>query len=572
MPRSNRFKRQDDTKSTPLNLIWRGRKIAVRDWNMVGFSVRRLPFRKLILGAEEDIQIEFVSDGLEVRFPALISITKINQRHQQVACRFVMIDPRGERLMMQAQIAAGKATASDPPAADTATPPILDEGTVDKQAGARRMATAPHVPQDTSGATTADPSTAKHTNLNLAPAPGEPSNQEPQHRGHNDRNITFRNTLSNDRFGEFEDDDDFINPLVITYRALRDRWAQAAVVFMVAATVLAALAWIVIDPIFQSRGLIRIAAKEPKILYAERDDSRLRLFDAFVSSELTYLTSRPVLDRALYLMGQQQELPRDVAETVDQLEQRLNARKLQSLLELTADAKNPEAAKVMVNAVLDAYQQMHVEQLDQRQTIRERELIAREQELLTRLDQQYARLLDVGGEHDVNTLRATHKLRLEQIEEARSAISELEGSLKQLEDSGKIIGDGSVDTAIQRAVMQDRTLADLTFERTKRAATLSTLQERYVDSHPSVQFAKQELAIMDEAIDNRYDLINRLGESGALSSGANGDQQSTDELREMRGLQQARLTTLRTEAEQLNAKLIDVTAIDDDISENRTML
>ncbi|MBV6632334.1 MAG: hypothetical protein KI792_04780 [Alphaproteobacteria bacterium] len=526
---------------------------------MSGFTVRRLPFRKLALGTEESIQIEFVSDGLEVRFPALISITRINQRHQQVASRFIMIDPRGERLMLQAQAADGHveeaAPAAETPEANV--PPILDE---QQQAAAHPSQPAQEKPQATG-------------NLNISPAPATDGHHDAWSHGHAaPPHGLHHQPLFQERQSDFDEEGEFINPLVIAYRALRDRWAQAAVAFMVLGAVMATAAWLVIDPIFQSRGLIRIAAKEPKILYAERDDSRLRLFDAFVSSELTYLTSRPVLDRALYLLNREPEPPRDVAQTVDELEQRLAARKMQSMLELTADSIDRDSAKVMVNAVLDAYQQMHVEQLDQRQTIRERELIAREQELLTRLDQLYAVLLNVGGEHDATTVRATHKLRLEQIEEARTTISDIEASLRQLADNGKIIGDGSLDASIQRAVMQDRTLADLSFERTKRAANLSTLRERYAEKHPSVAFAAQELAIIDAAIDERYQLINRLGESGGLSSGAGDTEQSSEQLNEMMAVQEARLVALLADAERLNAKLIDVTAIDDDINENRTML
>lgn len=573
MPRNNRFKRREATLSTPLTLIWRGRKIAVRDWTMVGFSVRRLPFRKLELNAEESIQIEFVSEGLEVRFPALISITKLNQRHQNVTCRFVMIDPRGERLMLQALAADGNASDAAATAEEPA-PTILNQGADSEaqphQAGANGQTR--HPGQNASNGTAASSEQRASENLNLAPGTalsgqddgwGQSSQGQQQH---NQAAMLSRQL-------EFEEDGEFINPLIIGYRALRGRWAQAAVAFMALGMVLASAAWLVIDPIYESRGLIRIAAKEQAILYADRDDSRLRLFDAFVSSELTYLTSRPVLDRALYLLSRQPEQMTDVADTVHDLEGRLGARKMQSLLELTARSTDQDSAKVMVNAVLDAYQQMHVEQLDQRQTIRERELIAREQELLGRLDQLYARLLDVGGEHDANTLRATHKVRLEQIEDSRTAISEMQGSLRQLADTGKIVGDGEIDMVIQRTVMLDRTLSDLTFERTKRAATLSTLRERYVDTHPSVQLAEQELSIVDQAIDDRYGLINRLGESGALAPGGTGNSEnSAEEIQDMLDVQEARLTELRTDAERLNAKLIDVSAIDDEIDENRTML
>ena len=44
---------------------------------------------------------------------------------------------------------------------------------------------------------------------------------------------------------------------------------------------------------------MRIVARESKILYADADDSRVRLFDSFVAAEVNYLGSRPVLERTL---------------------------------------------------------------------------------------------------------------------------------------------------------------------------------------------------------------------------------------------------------------------------------
>ena len=39
-------------------------------------------------------------------------------------------------------------------------------------------------------------------------------------------------------------------------------------------------------------------------MYGDPNDPRLRLFDAFVSAEVTYLQSRPVLERAVQELAQ----------------------------------------------------------------------------------------------------------------------------------------------------------------------------------------------------------------------------------------------------------------------------
>ncbi len=72
--------------------------------------------------------------------------------------------------------------------------------------------------------------------------------------------------------------------------ALRGRMVLGALIGLLLAILFAAGIFFTTKPVFQSQGLMRIVARESKILYANSDDSRLRLFDAFVAAEVTYLT------------------------------------------------------------------------------------------------------------------------------------------------------------------------------------------------------------------------------------------------------------------------------------------
>ena len=64
------------------------------------------------------------------------------------------------------------------------------------------------------------------------------------------------------------------------------------------AVLLALLTWLAIDPRYQSTGIVRILPREAKLLYADADDSRLRLYDAFTHAEVHLMGSRPVLESA----------------------------------------------------------------------------------------------------------------------------------------------------------------------------------------------------------------------------------------------------------------------------------
>ncbi|MEO0392728.1 MAG: hypothetical protein AAF213_05720 [Pseudomonadota bacterium] len=526
--------------------------MTTRNWSITGFTMAKLPFKRLALGEQEDVQLQFMVDGMEVRFPALIEVTRTNQRRREIGCRFLMIDPRGERLMRQylelhgQSVSGPQATAEAPRNAAYTAP----DNTPDQAA-------APDNHEPVSEPSTASEKPQEQQLIRPAPVmETQPYGGFGQHDAGYDR----------------DEEEEFVNPLILVYRALRGRWLYATVLACIASILMVTASYFMIKPVYQSRGLIRIAAKEQKILYSDRDDSRLRLFDAFVSSELTYLTSRPVLDRAIYILGQQPGQFADSPQSVADLAGRLEARKIKSLLELTAASVDQDSAKAMVDAVLDGYQQLQVEQNDRQQTIRERELIAREQELLSRIDALKANLLAVGGEYNMVALRRTHQNRLDQIEESRDKITEINASIEQLNTQGVIVG-GGVDVQIQRAVMLDRNLADLSFERTKRAATLTTLRERYAGSHPLVMQATTELRVVDDAIEDRLDFINQLGSTGGLSgAAAPGEGPTVESLQAQLVVQEKRVGELKSDATDLNAKLLEVGTLNAELTEHQDML
>ena len=94
--------------------------------------------------------------------------------------------------------------------------------------------------------------------------------------------------------------------------------------------------------------------REANILYTNPDDSRLRLYDAFVTAEMQFLQSRPVLDHALFLLDQKRgdvpALPQDVSDVASML----NVTNKKGLVSIAARSADPKRAAVVVNAVLDA--------------------------------------------------------------------------------------------------------------------------------------------------------------------------------------------------------------------------
>ena len=90
-----------------------------------------------------------------------------------------------------------------------------------------------------------------------------------------------------------------LDPIGIARRALRGRERRVALMTLLVALLAAIMAYLAIKPSYQSSGMLRVLPREGKILYSDSDDSRLRLYDAFVTAEMQLLSSRPTLEAAL---------------------------------------------------------------------------------------------------------------------------------------------------------------------------------------------------------------------------------------------------------------------------------
>jgi len=361
---------------------------------------------------------------------------------------------------------------------------------------------------------------------------------------------------------DFIDADDVeqpaLDPLGIVLRALRGRERRSAAAALVVAVLAAMIALLIVKPVFQSIGMIRVLPKEAKILYADLDDSRLRLYDAFVIAEKQFIQSRPVLDHALYLLKEKRldipALPSDASKVASMLD----VTNKKGLVSVTTRNGSPLVASAVVNAVLDAYQAHNDQARQEQYRVRERGLSQREQELtqnLVALNEQY---LSIGGEHDAGTLAKAHTAKTTQLEVIEERITELDDTITQLQSTGGVGADvGNVE--IQRATMLDNALADMIFDRARRLAVIETLRMRYQSIHPELQSAEAELTVLESAIAERRDQITMLGKAGALTSGGARDQsESVSDLQNVRDRLVGRRDSVQSEATEFNSRLVRI--------------
>lgn len=366
-----------------------------------------------------------------------------------------------------------------------------------------------------------------------------------------------------------------VNPVKTVMRLLRGQVWRVAILALLAGFALAMAAFMVTKPAYESQGLVRLVAKEPKILYADNDDSRLRLYDAFVSAEATYLQSQQVLTRAheILLDDLAKKQPDQPAPGLQGFADAITVKKLKGLISIQARSANPALAQLMVNAHLEGYLDLQTRQSDSRQTLRARELEARVQELLNKQYQLGTELLAVGEEYDASSLAKAHLTKVTQLEELDIRIDELRNALLEMEATNGALDADTGDMEIKRATLLDRAMADMVFERAKRAAELEKLQMRYMPNHPKVATLAASLAVIDEAIESRRRLIATLGKTGAIT-GADGaaKSQSIAELQALKRKLTTRRNELSEEAKTLNGKLIELKRINAEKSQVSGML
>lgn len=369
------------------------------------------------------------------------------------------------------------------------------------------------------------------------------------------------------------DQESSVNPIALLFRLMRGRWTGTLVVGALVGVLLALLAGLMASPVYESEGLVRIIAREPKILFADRDDSRLRLFDAFVDGEATYLQSRAVLERAFLAYEAKRMEKGEDAVDFKAYQERLSVKKLKGLIQVSAKSGQADVAQDSVNALLDGYAQMHEEQAGRRQDLRVMELETRIKELLARRSILEGQLLTIGEEYDASSLSKAHLAKVVELEEIDGRLAEITNSIVRMEAANGALDADTGDMEIKRATLLDRAMADMVFERAKRAAELEQMSLRYQSNHPKVARLQAGLQVIDDAIENRRRLIATLGKTGAITGGDGAvASQSIKELKALQEKLQGRRTALSNEAKRLNGKLIQLAAVNAERREIGTML
>jgi uncharacterized protein involved in exopolysaccharide biosynthesis len=354
------------------------------------------------------------------------------------------------------------------------------------------------------------------------------------------------------------------SPIAPLVRAMRGRWRWAALGAVVLAPALGYLGYMSGKEIYQSQAILRLYPQESNILYRSGDDSVLKTFDSFAKAETSYVASQPVMQRATEsLRTDFPELTEDM--TASDLTGSVEIRRNDSLIILTTVSAYPHFAEAKLDAITDAYFTLKVEAEREMTDMRLGELVRREAELIAQQGEIRASILDVGGEYGLDALTRAHIEKVARIDSLQERLAEIGATISALESAAGQSGADMSDNEIMRATLLDRALADLNFERARHEAELSTLMTRYPETSPFVTDKRHEIAVIDQAMSDRRQQIQVLGQTGALTDTTSGSAEtSLADLRDLQGKVSEQLDVARAEARELNGKQIELRALMDE--------
>jgi uncharacterized protein involved in exopolysaccharide biosynthesis/Mrp family chromosome partitioning ATPase len=359
-----------------------------------------------------------------------------------------------------------------------------------------------------------------------------------------------------------DDEPEPLDPLGLVKRAIRGRTLVIALLAFAVAFILASITWLAVAPAYQSTGVFRVLPRETKLLYADVDDSRLRLWDAFVTAELHLMQSRPVLENAWRTLEQTPGKPFPLPDDVSTLGEMINVSNRKGLVTVSARSGDPQLSAATVNAVLVSYESHKAAARDRVTDVRRSELDGRVATLtstLRKLDDNY---LAVGGEHDITSLSKAHIVKTAQLEILEERIGELDITLAQMRLTGNIGADEFRRSEIQRALLLDQAMTEMTYARARHKATLATLKKRYQPTHSIVLGAELELGTLEDAIAARKVQITTLGNVATLTGGTvQPTDQSFEEMQSVRQNLFDRRIAVSVEASRLIDKLVRIRRI-----------
>lgn len=365
------------------------------------------------------------------------------------------------------------------------------------------------------------------------------------------------------------------NPLRWIHRSLRGRYHWTAALGLCLAIPGALIGYNLLPPVFTSSGFIEIAPTLQTTLYTLPDSGVPPMYDSFVSTQATYLTSARVLSRAI-----ESERMRAIAwptgpEGVSALSSSLSVlrRRGQQVIQVSVTHREAPVAQIAANSVMDAYMEIYADQSALSITARERELDLRVQRQRRDLQSIRESINRIARDYGGDNLDAFHQAGIDRQQRLESEIAELQMRLGAIE--AQVPGDPGAPIpgtpTVDQLAEVDLELKDLLNRRRNVEKLIEINRAKYGPSHRQMQDLNRQQEALVRLIAERTDtLLREIGLSpDAPGAGLSGrvSQFRTEIARRSQELQK-----VTAEVRDLGAKRVEIGLLREQEAEARKLL
>ncbi len=373
-----------------------------------------------------------------------------------------------------------------------------------------------------------------------------------------------------------------VNPLAVVHGLLRGRYWIAITLAVIGLAAGGVLGYWVKTPTYRSTGMIRVKPIIDKILFENEKNGVLPMFDAFVESQVTLLTSQRVIDQAMqadeWKAFGRGLTPTAVAEFSESLEA---ARPRGSeIIFVNFTDEDPKAAMAGAKAVVTAYNALYGENNSDGDAKTLEFLEPRAVVLAAERKSKQEAIRKIADEFGNDSLQNMYNAALMHLQNAEADLEQNERLLASANSRRA----GAASPATQPVDLKPEVLAltvpplqKLLDEKHSLRREVESSKLRLGESHPTVTLATGEIKLIENEIEKQVELYRLVGGAAtpAATPGAStatveqlaAERQQLTAIYEERkvatrelGLKRMRIEDLRAEANEADQKLRETQA------------
>ena len=355
-----------------------------------------------------------------------------------------------------------------------------------------------------------------------------------------------------------EDDEPNTNYLLLLYRILRGHHKAIILTAIILSSIFSITGYLLVKPKYSAMGIVRVAPSTPMILYKNKKNTTIPLYDSFVSAQATYLLSQPVLERASYELSTKKIAWPTGYSGTKLLENKLKitTKRRNELIMLSSTHTSPRTAYLMVNSVLQSYETLHGEKANHTASIKERALETRLIELEQKLSENNKKIMNTLGQYTLSSLKKTHDYKIQQIQYHEEKITEITNMINNEGDFNNGLNlENSNENNIAKLTIYDHAMSIMLSRYATIKSQHTAASARLGKKHHVVVSYQHHLNVLGNSIENRRQQLIALAKTGQLQKAHENNQEENTQKYKLALLKhKSILSKLTSESTELNKK------------------